>query len=129
MLRKPLASYKKVNSKQSYRTIFLKNSRSKAGGEREQSEQNVKCDATRVPGVLEGRARPCSMPNSISFIASVISQICQLARMRKRKISVLKNQSRNLSKKSKIIEFLIKVFGFLLSLTAAVCQNHGKFRT
>jgi hypothetical protein len=101
MLRKPLASYKKVNSKQSYRAKNLKNRRSKAGGEREQSGQNVKWDATRVPGVLEGRARPCSVPISISFIANVIRQICQLARMRKRKISVLKNQSRNLSKKSK----------------------------
>jgi len=72
MLRKPLASYKKVNSKQTYRAKNLKNRRSKAGGEREQSGQNVKWDATRVPGVLEGRAWPCSVPNSISLIASVI---------------------------------------------------------
>ena len=80
-----------------------------------------------MPGVLEGRARPCSVPISISFIANVIRQICQLARMRKRKISVLKNQSRNLSKKSKIIEFLIKVFWNVLSLWqhAGSCRGNA----
>jgi len=107
-----------------------------AGDALGESCQNGKCAEMYEPGVLGGRARPCSVPNSISFIASVIRQICQLAWMRKRKISVLKNQSRNLSKKSKIIEFLIKVFRNLLSLCLQYilsfwdlsnCQNNNFF--
>jgi len=106
-----------------------------AGDALKESCQNGKCAEMYEPGVLGRRAWPCSVPNSISFIAIAIRQICQLARMRKRKISVLKNQSRNLSKKSKIIEFVIKVFRNLLLLwrhrlppdLASVCRGRSSY--